>query len=163
VTAAWWLGIDPGTEQSGVVVFLPATGRVEYADVRANRDVLERLRDGMWPRLFGPGGKVAIESIASYGMPVGREVFETCWWSGRFFEAADRNQLLTSCLYRRDVKLHLCGSVRAKDTHVRQALLDRFGPVGTKAKPGPLYGVTSHAWAALGVAVTADQLTRELA
>lgn len=43
------------------------------------------------------------------------------------------------------------------------ALLDLFPrtgggatpQIGTKAKPGPLYGVSSHAWAALGVAVTA--------
>lgn len=45
---------------------------------------------------------------------------------------------------------------------VRKALLDLFPrtgggatpQVGTKAKPGPLYGISTHAWAALGVAVT---------
>ena len=45
-----------------------------------------------------------------------------------------------------------------------QALLDLFPrtgggatpQIGTKGKPGPLYGVSSHAWAALGVAVTAS-------
>ena len=59
-------------------------------------------------------------------------------------------------VYRKDVKLHLCGSPRAKDPNIRQALLDKLGPVGTKRQPGPCYGVKSHAWAALGVAVTAE-------
>jgi hypothetical protein len=58
------------------------------------------------------------------------------------------------------VKLHLCNSSRAKDANVRQSLLDRYGStrqlgIGTKGRPGPLYGVTGHAWAgalAAGVA-----------
>jgi hypothetical protein len=49
--------------------------------------------------------------------------------------------------------MHLCNSMRAKDANVRQALIDRFGPVGTKKQPGKLYGVATHYWAALGVAV----------
>ena len=64
-------------------------------------------------------------------------------------------------LTRRAVKLHLCGSARAKDTNIRAALIDRFGgtggrraAVGLKASPGPLYGIRSHEWAALAVAVT---------
>ena len=103
------------------------------------------------------GGPIAIEMIASYGMAVGKEVFETCVWIGRFVQAAgvDRVRLV----YRKDVKLHLCGSPRAKDANIRQALIDRWGgkaeAVGTVKRPGPLYGVKSHAWAALAVAVTA--------
>jgi hypothetical protein len=56
-------------------------------------------------------------------------------------------------VFRKDVKLHLCNSPRAKDANVRQALLDRLGPQGTKKAPGPTYGVKSHEWAALAVAV----------
>ncbi|MBQ1764316.1 MAG: hypothetical protein IIZ92_15615 [Aquincola sp.] len=100
---------------------------------------------------------LAIEMIASYGMPVGREVFETCVWIGRFVQAwhsPDKVRLV----YRRDVKLHLCGSPRAKDPNIRQALIDKLGPAGTKKDPGPTYGVKSHAWAALGVAVTAAEV-----
>jgi len=56
------------------------------------------------------------------------------------------------------VKLHLCGSARAKDTNIRQALIDRYGgsaAIGKKAAPGPLYGVSKDVWSALAVAVTA--------
>jgi len=59
---------------------------------------------------------------------------------------------------RRDVKMHLCSSVRAKDGNIRQALIDRFGADGTKRKPVPLAGISQHRWAALAVAVTAFDL-----
>jgi hypothetical protein len=117
--------------------------------------ILERL--GM-----ESGMTVAIEMIASYGMPVGREVFETCVWIGRFQQALE-SPGTAELVYRKDVKLHLCGSPRAKDGNVRQALIDLFPAtgggktpqIGTKKQPGPLYGMSSHAWAALGVAITA--------
>jgi hypothetical protein len=100
-------------------------------------------------------------------MAVGAEVFETCVWAGRFIERWYRNPRRPTHLrvYRRDVKLHLCGSMRAKDANVRQALIDRYGPgkekaIGRKAAPGPLYGISGDCWAALGVAVTAAEATR---
>jgi hypothetical protein len=94
--------------------------------------------------------------IACYGMPVGAETFETCFWIGRYVDrwvttgnALDR----VSRIPRGDIKLHLCRSVRAKDGNVRQALIDRFGRPGTKKAPGALYGISTHCWAALAVAV----------
>jgi hypothetical protein len=60
-------------------------------------------------------------------------------------------------VYRHQVKMHICGHPRAKDSNIRQALIDKLGPVGTKAAPGPLYGVKSHAWAAVAVAVTVQE------
>lgn len=112
---------------------------------------------------------LAIERVASYGMSVGREVFETCEWVGEFrCEWRRRGKGEAILIYRRDVKLHLCGTSKAKDANIRQALIDKFGPgkdvaVGRKPSPGPLYGVKSHAWAALGVAVTVAGLTPEAA
>ena len=99
--------------------------------------------------------ELAIEMVASYGMAVGKEVFETVRWIGRF-QQCWRDPDAVRLIYRRDVKLHLCGSPRAKDANIRQALIDQLGPVGVKREPGPLYGVKSHAWSALAVAVTAQ-------
>jgi hypothetical protein len=101
---------------------------------------------------------LCVERIASYGMPVGEEVFTTCIWVGRFIQAWDGQYRL---VFRREVKLHLCGQSRAKDGNVRQALIDIFGPgkpkaIGTKKAPGPLYGFAGDEWAALGVAVVAS-------
>lgn len=140
--------IDPGTTHSGVVWY--GDGQVFDCGIYENDEVLTMFN----------GGPVVIEMIASYGMAVGREVFETCLWIGRYIERAggmDKVRLV----YRRDVKQHICGSAKAKDANIRQALIDRWGgkaeAIGTKKCPGPLYAVKSHAWAALAVAVTAAE------
>lgn len=146
------LAIDPGPEQSAILRYDPATRAIDMDGILPNEailDVLEPFRNNRYLTL-------AIEMIASYGMAVGKEVFETCVWIGRFSQAWGQRVEL---VYRREVKLHLCNSARAKDANVRQALIDRFGPgklkaVGLKTKPGPLYGIRKDLWAALGVAVT---------
>jgi hypothetical protein len=98
--------------------------------------------------------RCAIEMIASYGMAVGASTFETCVWIGRFIEVA---RVDVELIFRKDIKLFLCGTMRAKDANIRQALIDKIGPQGTKAQPGPTYGIKSHSWAALAVAVFAAQ------
>lgn len=123
---------------------------------------------------------LAVEMIASYGMAVGAEVFETCVWAGRFIERWLTPTPLGAIVggksyprrpepirvYRRECKLHLCGTQRAKDTNIRQALVDRYGPgkdkaVGRKASPGPLYGMKADVWQALAVAITAAETRLE--
>jgi hypothetical protein len=151
------LAIDPGTEQSGWCAYDGEC--VINSGVMPNAEILTFV---MRQHFHINGYRLAIEMIASYGMPVGREVFETCVWIGRFKQAWHTPDAV-ELVYRKDVKMHLCGTTKAKDPNVRQALLDMFPrtgggktpQVGTKGQPGPLFGVSSHAWAALGVAVTA--------
>lgn len=150
------LAIDPGTTQSGWVEYDADSHRVLDSDVMPNAEILARLESP------SRADTLAIEMIASYGMAVGREVFETCLWIGRFMQAW-REPDAVKLVYRKDVKMHLCHTNQAKDTNIRQAILDLFPrtgggktpQVGTKGQPGPLYGVSSHAWPALGVALTA--------
>lgn len=145
------LGIDPGTTESAWVIYdTEAKDLIDFA-IQDNQEVREAV-DLLCYEL------IVIEMIGSYGMPVGAEVFETCIWIGRFIEACG---LPWHLLKRGDIKLQLCNSRRAKDANVRQALLDRFPAtgggktpqVGTKKQPGPLYGMKSHLWSALAVAV----------
>lgn len=140
------LGIDPGTTESAYVQ-LHDGKIISFAKV-PNHELL-----GLLPCL-NTSITVVCEMIASYGMPVGRETFETCLWIGRFWQASLAAELRFERVYRRDVKVHLCGNMRAKDPNVRQVLLDRFGPPGTKKAPGQTYGIKADIWAALGVAVT---------
>ena len=142
------LAIDPGTEQSAFVLFDESCGVIFDAFVLENTAVILTPPEE-W------GRNIAIEWIESYGMPVGREVFETVYWIGRFDQAFGPLTRIT----RRQVKLHLCNSPRATDANVRQALIDRFGgtrekAIGTKKTPGPLYGIKTHLWSALAVAIT---------
>lgn len=144
------MAIDPGPERSAYVFYDVAWGRLWNAEIVANETILEKFaHQSLWPQ------RVAVEMIASYGMAVGAEVFETCVWIGRFIQAYPGP---TDRIFRRDVKLELCGSPRAKDANVRQAIVDLYGgkakAIGTKKSPGPLYGVRADSWQALGVAVT---------
>lgn len=140
--------IDPGCEQSAWVLY--TDGMVWNHGKQPNDVVLqtvEQLTDGI----------VVIEQIESFGMPVGREVFETVFWAGRFAQACPA-RVKWERLPRKAVKLHLCQSVRANDATIRQALIDRFGgkdeAIGSRANQGPLYGITADRWSALALAVT---------
>ncbi len=145
------IGIDPGTEESAIVI-VDENIKPKYFDILPNEQVLNKI----YQIKAASGGEIfydlAIEMIASYGMPVGREVFETCLWIGRFREAWGREVRL---IYRQEVKLHFCKTPKAKDPHVRQALLDRFGVVGTSKNPGFFHGFKSHLWPAFSVAAYA--------
>ncbi len=138
------LAIDPGPEESGWCL-LGADGVPTHAGNDPN--------DALLGRLHTHAADLVIEMVASYGMPVGRDIFATCVWIGRFQQATPEPERVT-LTPRLDVKLHLCHSPRAKDANVWQALVDRFGAPGTKKAPGVLYGITKHARAALALAVT---------
>jgi hypothetical protein len=150
-------GIDPGPEASGFVGIDP-NGRPFFCDVISNDEILARLK--LPPPVYET--LLAIESMANYGMPVGEDVFKTCYWIGRFAESWSWPVRLIKAPA---VRAHICGVVKAKKAHVRRALMDRYErtggganpEIGTKTKPGPLYGFKSHAWSALAVAVAARE------
>ena len=74
---------------------------------------------------------LAVEDITNMGMAVGSDVFKTMFWSGRFCQVWSMNRnvglRVFSQIPRPEIKLFLCGSSRAKDPNVRQALIDRYG------------------------------------
>jgi hypothetical protein len=142
------LAIDPGPEKSAYVVM--ADGRIRAHGKVSNESL---FRDGAFK---GWGIDLCvIEMIASYGMPVGAEVFETCVWIGRLIERSiDFGIPAHARVTRNVVKNHLCHSSRAKDANIRQALIDRLGAPGRKATPGVTYGIAADEWAALAVALT---------
>ena len=145
------IALDPGTTETGWCVY--EDGKVTKCGINTNQEMLRAIANfGMHPAPH----LLAIEWIEAMGMAVGREVFETCRWVGRFQQACG-NPDAVRFVTRREVKLHLCGNMRAKDPNIRQALLDKLGPVGTKKEPGPCFGVKSHIWSALAVAVTAAE------
>jgi hypothetical protein len=153
-------GLDPGTTESALVIYDDTLTRVISSRTEENAAILEALG---WA---APGDDdiLVIEKIESMGMAVGASTFETVFWSGRFAQAWPGKRW--DRVSRRDVKMHLCGSARAKDKNVRQALMDVFGgddAKGTKKSPGPLHGVSGHEFAALAVAITWLDTKRETA
>ncbi|HIS93062.1 MAG TPA: hypothetical protein IAA84_08630 [Candidatus Alectryocaccomicrobium excrementavium] len=148
------LAIDPGTTQSAFCLMRTEDQSCVQFGIRANAELPGTVLEEY------PVGRVVIEMVASYGMPVGREVFETCVWIGRFAQIAEDWYMPVDFVYRRDVKLHLCGSAQANDANIRHALIDRFAVhdlkngKGTKKNPDWFYGFAKDVWAAYAVGVT---------
>lgn len=144
------LAIDPGNEQSAFVVLGKDYKPLQFGKV-PNDTLLAEIREGK----FAGCKAAAIEMIASYGMAVGREVFETCVWIGRFKESLIYVEgIQAELVYRQTVKLHICHTPKAKDGNIRQALIDRFGPVGTKKNQGWFYGFKADIWQAYALGTT---------
>lgn len=174
-----YIGIDPGLEKSAVVELKGmVVGNVFWKN---NMEVLDYLD------LAGrsKGFELAIEMIQSYGMPVGKEVFNTCRWIGRFeerwrlFSGKDAHLLCRKSSFGLfpGIGSHLCHTNRATDGTIRQAIIDRFPrkgggtipQIGTSMAKGPLYDIRSsskgsskHTWQALAVAITAQDTITEL-
>ncbi len=141
------LAIDPGNEKSAFVVMFD--GKIIEKGIAENGVFIDAIK---YYCVVKGSPKIVIEMVASYGMAVGKTIFETCVWIGKFTREAEINNIPVEFVYRKDIKMHLCQSMRAKDSNIMQALKDRYGEVGCKSKPGPLYGVKKDIWSALAVA-----------
>ena len=145
------LAIDPGNIESAYVLMDENLKPIEFGKV-PNIELLCKCED-----LCKGNNEMAIEMVASYGMPVGEEIFETVFWIGRYWQAFDA---LRAKVYRKDVKTNLCHTMKAKDGNIIQALVDRFAPntrnkgKGLKASPGWFYGFRADIWQAYAVGVT---------
>jgi hypothetical protein len=139
------LAIDPGNVCSGVVKF--DGQRVLFAGIIENPDVLKIIADDRSDIL-------AIELFVATNQRLGNESIETIHWGGRFHQASgDPDSVVL--VPRAKVKKQLGLTQRDGDKEVNARLAALIGPKGTKAAPGPCFGVSSHSWAALGVAITA--------
>ncbi len=152
------LAIDPGNVESGVVLIEERTLKPVIAEKINNEELLDNIYSDFYKNYYN----VAIEKIASYGMPVGETTFDTCIWIGRFYEAISSKYpgVDIGFIYRKDEKMNLCSSMKAKDSNIIQALIDRFAPntpnkgKGTKKEPGWFYGFKKDIWQAYAVGVT---------
>jgi hypothetical protein len=144
------LAIDPGCLESAYVVLKEDDLSVIESGKIENEKLLLFLT-----YLNTQINHIAIEMVASYGMAVGAEVFETVFWIGRFWEAAQKHRHCKLIkIYRKEEKMNLCGTMKAKDSNIIQALKDRFGDKGTKKNPGWFYGFSKDIWQAYAVGVT---------
>lgn len=145
------LAVDPGTTESAFVLLHGL--QILTAQIVDNETMLKAIKEPV--RMMGSHAEgldaMVVEMVEGLGMPVGKETFETVFWIGRFCQAS---MVPFHRVYRKAVKLCICGNHSAKDSNIRQALLDKLGLQGTKKKPGPTYGVSKHMWAALAVGVT---------
>lgn len=172
------LAIDPGNTHSAWVVMDDDYSIIQH-NVVERVVVRERIKDGktitdkkalmdenkallgkIRKQEFGAIDGIVIEKIQSFGMAVGAEVFETVFWSGRFYQAFSGYK---ARITRMRVKEIICHSHNAKDANIRQALIDRFGAPGTAKSPGPTFGLVADLWAAFAVGVTFFDMRAEKA
>ena len=176
-----YLAIDPGNKQSGWIYFTESKPHIGGVDpilfgTTENKLLRSSFANGPWD---ARSTMLLIEAPKPRGMPTAGEEMEMMIELGKFLECWDRLGGEYSYVFRQDVKLHLCGTARAKDKNVNQAIRDRFGgeQKGVKCPlcngkgwrgrdhiecpqcdgekwermPGPLAGVTGHVYAALAV------------
>lgn len=143
--------IDPGSAESAMVAF---TGKsIAWACIKPNTELLEMIRS-QESALALNGQTVHIELIGHYGkgMPAGRDVFDTCIYIGELKEACRAQGAATNLVLRATIKTHICGSPKAKDANVKQALRDKWGDKGTMKNPGFFFGFRDDMWQAFALA-----------
>ena len=149
------LAVDPSNKEHTAYVFI---NEETYEPVKFGMCGAEEMLQ-LLDNYFNIIDHVAIEMVASYGLPVGRDVFETCIFIGRMLEhIRDGNY---TYIYRKDVKLNLCGRMQGvNDSTVKQALINRFAKFdfrsgkGTKKNKDFFYGFKGDIWQAYAVGVT---------
>lgn len=151
------LGVDTGTLETGWAIYDTETHTVPFMGVDDNEVVLNEVLEQYEYDV------ASLEMVASYGMPVGATTFETVYWIGRFAERAEAKGKKVVRYYKKtDINPTICFNSKVKDTHIRRAILDFFPKtgggkepsIGTKAKKGVLFGIKSHIFPALAVALT---------
>lgn len=144
------LAIDPGNVHTAWLMSDGNGCPIKFRK-EPNEDVLKSID---LHRAFG-ANVLAIETLHPRGMPTAFEEMQAQLWAGRFIQAWGGPYVQ---IKRSDVKMSICGLTRAKDSNIRQALIDRWGgkamAIGKKKTPGPLYGISADCWSALAIAVT---------
>ena len=155
------LGCDPGYKQSAVVAY--DGQRILHHEITANEVLLPQFTLRSWP--VGTACVLVVEQMQlfSTSFGVGQEIFDSVFWSGRFVQAWEPRRW--DRILRSKVRGHLRAS-KGGNAAVRASLIDRFGPykeraIGSKARPGPLYGIKADAWSALAIAVTYHDLHKD--
>lgn len=152
--------IDPGNIESAYVIVENDLSRVIEKGKIDNADLLGLIP--FWEKQYNNQiDYFAIEGIQSYGMAVGKSVFETCYFIGRLIESGKRDlHIEPTLIYRMEEKMCLCHSVKANDSNIRHALIDIYAPdtpnngKGTKNNQGYFYGFKADIYSALAVAHT---------
>lgn len=161
-TPSYIIGIDTGSKTSGWLQMRISDGSIIWSyPAHENAILLLDLCE------FNPDRSVLVIEDIKLWRGCGESVKQTVEMIGRCDQAWPRTM---HRIYRKDVKKALaralavkygpCGTV-INDKSVRLAMIALYSgqlyggkakAIGTKDKPGPLYGVTSHAWAALALA-----------
>lgn len=167
------LAIDPGTTESAFVVL-----REDYVIAKKGKIPNERMLQIVYEFDFDAIVIECMEARTFFNTKgdstphkVGNETYETCYWIGRFMEAANRRGLPVQRVTRGEEKSRLIPSRKNKlpplpkpepkspDTKIRASLVRRFAKFdkatgkGRKKCPDVFYGFKTDIWMAFAVGV----------
>lgn len=160
--------IDPGTTESAYARMSITNGFIDLGHTAKieNERLVNRIN----------ADALVIEMIKSYGNAMGDTTIETCVWIGRFiqtFKTLNPGGKLF-LIPRKTIVTELCKNPKAKDSNVRQAVIDYFRAftsddllgagkepmIGTNKKPGPLYEVSKDMWSAIAVGIAWHEIEK---
>lgn len=153
------MGIDAGTYKSAYVIADLETLKPIQSDIVENKILLSNVL--LYCKKFKKDGVIAIELIENRGMPIGQTTIRTCYLIGQIMQICDEMGVPYIEVYRHEEKALICENSRAKDSNIRQALIDMFGVVGTKKDKGWFYGFKKDIWQAYAVAYVGRQKIKE--
>ena len=152
--------IDPGNEFSAWCVMNREYELLGFAK-ETNREVMQHMIEWL-PKV----DQVVIERMMNYSNNVGQTVFMTCEWIGRFSQDAEK-VVPVDYIFRKDEKMYLCQTMKANDSAIRHALIDRFAKFdkvngkGTSKNRDVFYGVTKDIWSAIAIATVFQDMEKE--
>jgi len=143
------LAIDPGPLNSAFVLWDTESHDLLDKDIINSNELIHALGGNRWSFDL-----CAIEMVQSYGMGVGKSIFETCLKVG---------QMLERLRFHKDSQVKMYGRPSIKgqiggrnDTEIRSSLRMRYGDARKGEK---LEGVKKDIWAALALAVALEENT----
>jgi hypothetical protein len=133
------IAIDPGNKISA---YLEWDGTQIYkACITTNGQIVTLLESSQAEYLF-------IEKLANMGQVIGREILDTAFWSGRFYQVWEKKKadIITdiddTMILRTTIKKH---HGVTNDSGMRKCLIEKYGKQTTKY-------LKSHLWQAFGLA-----------
>ena len=118
------IAIDTGSEESAYVIYNKETKQLADKNKLPNVEVIKKMKN------FCATHKVELvvqEMCASYGMPVGMPVLMNCFIIGLFSQLFKQFNIPVNLIFRKTVKLELCGSIRGvTDSAVNITIQDMY-------------------------------------
>lgn len=130
------ISYDPGNEQTGWVVALEDNSKLLYKNKDLNTVCFEKTKE--FTKKYNVV-KVGCEYPSSYGMAVNQTLLDTCTFCGFLGFYFNSLNIPFELIFRKSVKMFLCGSVRAKDAEVNIRVREYIGEDHTIKKPNPYY------------------------
>jgi hypothetical protein len=114
------MGVDPGSAETAYCLVNEDLS-IMRANKISNQEFLNYLSMIRFPF------ELAIEGIQSYGMVVGREIFDTCYMIGRTYQVCENSSIGKAIYNRPEYARAICGVGKVNDAVLRQVLMTRFG------------------------------------